>query len=179
MSDTPPIGILPATGDARMNDTQARARVWTLCLAALELTALTGPLADLLTPLAHASSPALTILAAALFGTYVDFTTCRYSSVIFLAPFRMSMNPPTLSLRPTHIRRAHRQSSEDEADDDHPEHRPRIDVSKQNAFTGGPDRNTAKCRQPIGAVHAPMERVRDQPEAIGQPRDVDHRRQDR
>jgi uncharacterized membrane protein (DUF106 family) len=58
-----------------MNDTQARARVWTLCLAALVLAALTGPLVALLTPLAHASSPALTIvaavLAAALVGAYV------------------------------------------------------------------------------------------------------------
>jgi len=49
-----------------MNDTQARARVWTLCLAALVLCALTGPVAALLTPLAHASSTALTILAAIL-----------------------------------------------------------------------------------------------------------------
>ena len=46
-----------------MTDTQARARVWTRCLAAL------------LTPLAHASSTALPILAAilavALVGGYV------------------------------------------------------------------------------------------------------------
>jgi len=58
-----------------MTDAQARARVWTLCLAALVLAALTGPLVALLTPLAHASSPALTIvaavLAAALVGAYV------------------------------------------------------------------------------------------------------------
>ncbi len=58
-----------------MTDAQARARVWTLCLTALVLAALTGPLAALLTPLAHASSPALTIvaavLAAALVGGYV------------------------------------------------------------------------------------------------------------
>ncbi len=58
-----------------MNDTHARARVWTLCLAALVLAALTGPLAGLLTPLAHASSTALTVvaavLAAALVGGYV------------------------------------------------------------------------------------------------------------
>jgi len=58
-----------------MNDTHARARVWTLCLAALVLAALTGPLVALLTPLAHASSPALTIvaavLAAALVGAYM------------------------------------------------------------------------------------------------------------
>jgi len=58
-----------------MTDAQARARVWTLCLAALVLAALTGPVAALLTPLAHASSPGLTILAAvlaaALVGGYV------------------------------------------------------------------------------------------------------------
>jgi len=58
-----------------MTDTHVRARVWTLCLYALILCALTGPLAALLTPLAHDSSPALTILAAllaaALVGAYV------------------------------------------------------------------------------------------------------------
>ena len=58
-----------------MTDTHARARVWTLCFYALVLAALTGPLAGLLTPLAHASSTALTIvaavLAAALIGGYV------------------------------------------------------------------------------------------------------------
>jgi len=35
-----------------MTDAQARARVWTLCLAALVLCALTSPVAALLTPLA-------------------------------------------------------------------------------------------------------------------------------
>jgi len=58
-----------------MTDTQARARVWTLCLAALVLAALTGPVAGLLTPLAHASAPALhvvaSVLAVALVGGYV------------------------------------------------------------------------------------------------------------
>ncbi len=58
-----------------MTDAQARARVWTLCLYALILCALTGPVAGLLTPLAHASSTALNIvaaaLAAALVGAYV------------------------------------------------------------------------------------------------------------
>ncbi len=57
-----------------MTDAQARAHVWTLCLAALALAALTGPIAALLTPLAHASSTALTVvaavLAAALVGAY-------------------------------------------------------------------------------------------------------------
>ncbi len=42
-----------------MTDPQARARVWTRCLAALVLAALTGPLTGLLTPLAQPSSPAL------------------------------------------------------------------------------------------------------------------------
>jgi len=57
-----------------MTDAQARAQVWTLCLAALVLCALTGPIAGLLTPLAHASAPALPVvaalLAAALVGAY-------------------------------------------------------------------------------------------------------------
>jgi len=55
-----------------MTDTQARARVWTLCLAALVLAALTGPLVTLLTPLVHASAPALTILAAVLAAALVS-----------------------------------------------------------------------------------------------------------
>ncbi len=58
-----------------MTDHQARARVWTLCLAALVLCVLTGPVAAVLAPLAHASSLALNvvaaILAAALVGAYV------------------------------------------------------------------------------------------------------------
>jgi len=54
-----------------MTAAQARARVWTLCLSALVLAALPGPLVALLTPLAHASSTALTVLAAALVDAYV------------------------------------------------------------------------------------------------------------
>ncbi|MDQ2830338.1 MAG: hypothetical protein M3Y74_14995 [Chloroflexota bacterium] len=58
-----------------MTDAQARARVWMLGLAALVLAALTGPLAALITPLAHASSTALLVVAAvfalALAGAYV------------------------------------------------------------------------------------------------------------
>jgi len=58
-----------------MTDTQARARVWTLCLYALVLCALAGPVAGLPTPLTHASAPALPVvaalLAAALVGAYV------------------------------------------------------------------------------------------------------------
>jgi len=58
-----------------MTDAQARARVWTLCLCALVLCALTGPLAAVLAPLAHDSSLALhvvaALLAAVLVGAYV------------------------------------------------------------------------------------------------------------
>jgi len=54
-----------------MTTPRARTRVWTLCLAALVFCALTGPVVALLTPLAHASSPALPILAAILAATYV------------------------------------------------------------------------------------------------------------
>ncbi len=58
-----------------MTDAQARAHVWMLCLAALVLCALTGPVAALLTPLAHASALALhvvaAVLAAVLVGAYV------------------------------------------------------------------------------------------------------------
>jgi len=58
-----------------MTDVQARARVWTLCLYALVLCALTGPLAAVLAPLVHASSTALhvvaAVLAAVLVGVYV------------------------------------------------------------------------------------------------------------
>ncbi len=69
-----------------MTDTQARAHVWTLCLAALILCALTGPVASLLTPLAHASSPALhvvaTVLAAVLVGAYVALTVLFARAVL-------------------------------------------------------------------------------------------------
>jgi hypothetical protein len=58
-----------------MTDAQARAHVWTLCLAALVLCALTGPIAAVLAPLVHDSSLALNVvaavLAAALVGAYV------------------------------------------------------------------------------------------------------------
>jgi len=69
-----------------MTDAQARARVWTLCLYALVLAALTGPLAVLLTPLAHASSTALPILAAvlaaALVGAYVALAALLIVAVL-------------------------------------------------------------------------------------------------
>jgi len=69
-----------------MNDTQARARVWTLCLAALVLAALTGPLAALVTPLAHDSSLALNVvaaaLAAALAGAYVALAVLLIVAVL-------------------------------------------------------------------------------------------------
>jgi len=54
-----------------MTDAQARARVPMLCLAALVLAALIGPLVALLTPLAQASSMALTLVAAVLALTLV------------------------------------------------------------------------------------------------------------
>ncbi len=76
-----------------MNDTQARARVWTLCLAALVLCALTGPVAGLLTPLAHASAPALTILAAALaaalVGAYIAIAVLLARAVLRVVQLRL------------------------------------------------------------------------------------------
>ncbi len=54
-----------------MTDPHARACVWTLCLYALVLCALTGPVAALLTPLVHASAPALTVMAAVLAAALV------------------------------------------------------------------------------------------------------------
>ncbi len=69
-----------------MTDAQARAHVWTLCLAALVLCALTGPVAGLLTPLAHASAPALhvvaAILATALVGAYVALAVLLIVAVL-------------------------------------------------------------------------------------------------
>jgi len=69
-----------------MTDAHARAHVWTLCLAALILCALTGPVAGLLTPLAHASSPALhvvaAVLAAALVGAYVALAVLLIVAVL-------------------------------------------------------------------------------------------------
>jgi len=64
-----------------MTDAQARARVWMLGLAALVLAALTGPVVGILTPLAQAPAPALTILAAALaaalVGAYIAIAVLR------------------------------------------------------------------------------------------------------
>ncbi len=69
-----------------MNDTQARARVWPLCLAALVLAALPGPVAALLTPLAHDPSPILhvvaAVLAAALVGAYVVLAVLLAGAVL-------------------------------------------------------------------------------------------------
>jgi len=69
-----------------MTDTPARARVWTLCLAALVLSVLTGPVVGLLTPLAHASSTALNmvaaVLAAALVGAYVALAVLLIVAVL-------------------------------------------------------------------------------------------------
>ena len=66
-----------------MTDAQARARVWTLCLAALVLA---GPVAALLTPLVHASAPTLhvvaAVLAAALVGVYVALAVLLIVAVL-------------------------------------------------------------------------------------------------
>ncbi len=93
-----------------MNDTQARARVWTLCLYALVLAALTGPLAGLLAPLAHASVPALTILAAilaaALVGAYVALAVLLARAVLRVVRPRLygllSSSPKGFTLIVTH-----------------------------------------------------------------------------
>jgi len=69
-----------------MTDTPARARVWTLCLAALMLSVLTAPVAGLLTPLALAPAPALhvvaAVLAAALVGAYVALAVLLVVAVL-------------------------------------------------------------------------------------------------
>ncbi len=69
-----------------MTAAQARARVWTLCLYALVLAALTGPVAALLAPLAHTSSTALNVvaalLAAALVGAYVALAVLLLVAVL-------------------------------------------------------------------------------------------------
>ncbi len=69
-----------------MNDTQARAHVWTLCFCALVLAALTGPLAAVLAPLAHNSSLALHVVAAllatALVGAYVALAVLLIVAVL-------------------------------------------------------------------------------------------------
>jgi len=69
-----------------MNDTHTRARVWTLCFYALVLAALTGPLAAVLAPLAHDSSLALHVvaaaLAAALVGAYVALAVLLIAAVL-------------------------------------------------------------------------------------------------
>ena len=69
-----------------MNDTHARAHVWTLCLCALVLCALTGPVAAVLAPLAHDSSLALHVVAAlltaALVGAYVALAVLLILAVL-------------------------------------------------------------------------------------------------
>ncbi len=78
-----------------MTGNQDRTRVWTLCLCALVLCALvlcalTGPVAALLTPLAHDSSLALhvvaavlaAVLAAALVGAYVALAVLLIVAVL-------------------------------------------------------------------------------------------------
>ncbi len=80
-----------------MTDTQARARVWTLCLAALVLAALTSPIAALLTPLAPASSTArhvvAAVLAAALVGGYVALAVLLIVAVLRVVRPRLDGRP--------------------------------------------------------------------------------------
>ena len=80
-----------------MADAQARAHVWTLCLAALVLAALTGPLAALLAPLAHDSSLALHVvaaaLAAALVGAYVALAVLLARAVLRVVWPRLDGRP--------------------------------------------------------------------------------------
>ncbi len=69
-----------------MTDAHARARVWTLCLCALVLCALTGPVAAVLAPLVHNSSLALhvvaAVLAAVLVGAYVALAVLLIVAVL-------------------------------------------------------------------------------------------------
>jgi len=76
-----------------MNDTHARTRVLTLCFYALVLAALTGPLAGLLTPLAHASSSALHVVAAALVGAYVALAVLLARAVLRVVRPRLDSRP--------------------------------------------------------------------------------------
>jgi len=80
-----------------MTDAQARAYVWTLCLAALVLAALTGPVVALLTPLAHASSLALhvvaAVLAAALVGAYMALAVLLIVAVLRVVRPRLDGHP--------------------------------------------------------------------------------------
>jgi len=69
-----------------MTAVQARARICILCLTALVLAAFTGPLVALLTLLAHASTPALNVMAAvlalALVGAYVALAVLLAAAVL-------------------------------------------------------------------------------------------------
>ncbi len=80
-----------------MTDPRARARAWTRCLAALVLAALTGPVVALLTPLAHASSTALhvvaALLAAALVGAYVVLAVLLLVAVLRVVRPRLDGHP--------------------------------------------------------------------------------------
>ncbi len=72
-----------------MTDAQARARVWMLCLYALILCALTGPIAAVLAPLVHDSSTALhvvaAVFAAALVGASVALAVLLIVAVLRVA----------------------------------------------------------------------------------------------
>ncbi len=74
-----------------MTDTHARARVWTLCLAVLVLAALTGPVAALLTPLAHASSTPLNVVAATLAAALVGASVAL--AILLIVTVRRVVRP--------------------------------------------------------------------------------------
>ena len=74
-----------------MTDAQARARVWMLCLVALALAALTGPLVALLTPRAHASAPALNVAAAVLAVVLVGASVAL--AVLFILAVLRAVRP--------------------------------------------------------------------------------------
>ncbi len=76
-----------------MTAVQVRAHVWTLCLAALVLRALTGPVAALLTPLAHASSTPLNVVAALLAAALVR-ARVALTVLLIVAVLRVTRSRP-------------------------------------------------------------------------------------
>jgi Na+/phosphate symporter len=91
-----------------MTDAQARTRVWTRCLAALVLCALTGPLAGLLTPLTHDPAPLLHVVAAALAAVLVGAYVAL--AVLFARAVRRVVWPRSTDQRSPALH-AHRRSA--------------------------------------------------------------------
>jgi len=93
-----------------MTDHHARARVWTLYLAALVLVALTGPLAGSIAPLAAASSLSrhllAVVLAVALVGASVALAVLLIVAVLRVVRPRLygllSSSPKGFTLIVTH-----------------------------------------------------------------------------